>query len=74
MFNFFKPKLVQFGDGKFGIQKYSILDGTEYLWPDSFHYDWCPNPYKYDTEEAAIDSFLAAKCKVIAVLDDEWDL
>ena len=71
MFTIFKPQLVQFGDGKFAIRKFSFLYRDLYLWPNQ---EWFPVPYKHDDEDKALDSYMLTKYKVVSKLDDDWDL
>jgi hypothetical protein len=71
MFSFFKPKLIQWGDGTFSIRRLSIL-GQEYL---SRHGYWLLSTVqRFDTEEDLMKAYEKTTYKVVATLDDEWDL
>jgi hypothetical protein len=85
MFSYFKPKLIQFDNGKFGIIKHTFLGSDHYLGDNN--YWWTPKKEyvekycQFDTEEKAVDAYMKEymsnqkiKHKVIATLDDEWDL
>lgn len=87
MFGFFKPKLVEFGSGKFGILKRNFMGPNYYLGLDEnwwCHPD-CVEAYCfYETAEKALESYeqhlaaerlkkLKLKFKEIATLDDEWE-
>jgi hypothetical protein len=71
MFGIFKPKLMQFGDGKFALRKLTLAG---YCYMDKDGYWWISRKPKYDNEEEAINAYLATVQKVISTLDDEWDL
>lgn len=86
MFDFFKPQLVQFSDGKFSVR----LRIPNFLWVGFTTYCigkdgglWCIDYYidkyaKFATEEEAIDAYFTYKSinikpKIISTLD-EWDV
>ena len=80
MFKYFKPMLIQFPNGKFGIMKRRLFGGPKFLGNEG---SWCTlekyvTEYcMYDTEELALERFLkidASSVKILATLDDEWDL
>lgn len=81
MFNWFKPKLVQYGDGSFVVQRNDWwLCWTETLYFTDFG-QWSHNikQAKFKTGDEALENYekhvMAEQFKVIAVLDnDEWDL
>ena len=80
MFKYFKPMLIQFPNGKFGVMRRRFLEkpqffGNEGSWWSIYKYvtKYC----MYDTEELALERFLkidASSVKILATLDDEWDL
>ncbi len=70
MFNFFKPKLIQWGDGTYSIRKWSII-GQLYL---SKHGNWLTEKTKYQTEDDVKSAYEKTICKVIVTLDDEWEI
>lgn len=84
MFNYFKPKLVQFGDGKFGILKRKFL-GIEYYLGNDITW-WSVQEYvekycHFDNADKALDAFakdqaLQKKSKyvIISEITDEWDV
>ena len=88
MFNYFKPRLVQFIDGKYGIVKRNFLKSNTYLGRDLYWWyaDVDINMYcKFNTGEGAVDAFNEynkkqyikkniVNYKVISILDDEWDI
>lgn len=75
MFSLFKPKLIQFGDGKYAIRKFCLF---YYEYMDERGDWWMATITKFDNGDEAIDIYnqrkIADKCKVISTLDDEWDL
>lgn len=80
MFSYFKPKLVQFPNGKFGIMKRRLFDDPKFLGVEGDW--WTLEKYvkmycMFDTEELALERFIVVdpdKVKILATLDDKWDL
>ena len=84
MFNYFKPKLVQFGNGKFGILKRKFFGYECYLGDDITW--WSVQEYvekycHFDNADDALDAFAKeqafkkkSKYVVISELNDDWDV
>ena len=84
MFNYYKPKLIPFGDNKFGILKREFLGSDRYLGNDltwwsikKYVEDYC----HFNSADDALDAFAKSQASqknskyvVISEIIDEWDV